>query len=197
MRPPEPPISHPFHIHINPFQIVEVFSPNQTVVRRKARPCRSTCSTTTRKPDDAQCYLDPNDPTTWKDCKNVDDPSEPRIWWDVFPIPSGTGATDANGQPIKDASGNPIMVPGFFRMRSRFVDFAGQYVMHCHILAHEDRGMMMMVQVARPARSRADAVQASLTSRARDVINQRGVANSVRVRQPDRRAYRQPEDVLR
>jgi len=27
-------------------------------------------------------------------------------------------------------------------MRSRFVDYTGQYVMHCHILAHEDRGMM-------------------------------------------------------
>ena len=65
-------------------------------------------------------------------------------------VPSGTGVTDANGQPIKNASGNPILVPGFFRMRSRFVDFAGQYVIHCHILAHEDRGMMMMVVVARP-----------------------------------------------
>ena len=26
-----PPISHPFHIHINPFQIIEVFDPNATV----------------------------------------------------------------------------------------------------------------------------------------------------------------------
>ena len=35
-------------------------------------------------------------------------------------------------------------------VQGRFVDFAGQYVLHCHILAHEDRGMMMMVQVSRP-----------------------------------------------
>jgi len=35
-------------------------------------------------------------------------------------------------------------------MRSRFVDFAGQYVLHCHILAHEDRGMMAIVQVSAP-----------------------------------------------
>jgi FtsP/CotA-like multicopper oxidase with cupredoxin domain len=27
------------------------------------------------------------------------------------------------------------------------VDFTGQYVLHCHILAHEDRGMMELVQV--------------------------------------------------
>ena len=44
--------------------------------------------------------------------------------------------------------GTPIKVPGYFKMRSRFVDFSGLYVMHCHILAHEDRGMMTVVQVA-------------------------------------------------
>jgi FtsP/CotA-like multicopper oxidase with cupredoxin domain len=32
-------------------------------------------------------------------------------------------------------------------MRSRFVDYFGQYVMLCHILAHEDRGMMTVVSV--------------------------------------------------
>ena len=150
MRRYGPLISHPFHIHINPFQILEVFSPNEQVVTAKGQTVPKYVFYDDPKPDDAQCYLDPNDPTTWKDCKNVDDPTKPRIWWDVFPIPSGTGATDANNKPINDASGNQIMVPGFFRMRSRFVDYAGQYVMHCHILAHEDRGMMMMVQVTRP-----------------------------------------------
>jgi FtsP/CotA-like multicopper oxidase with cupredoxin domain len=39
------------------------------------------------------------------------------------------------------------VVPGYFKMRSRFVDYAGRYVIHCHILAHEDRGMMTIVQV--------------------------------------------------
>jgi FtsP/CotA-like multicopper oxidase with cupredoxin domain len=32
-------------------------------------------------------------------------------------------------------------------MRSRFVDYPGLFVIHCHILAHEDRGMMMVVEV--------------------------------------------------
>jgi FtsP/CotA-like multicopper oxidase with cupredoxin domain len=32
-------------------------------------------------------------------------------------------------------------------MVSRFVDYAGYYVIHCHILAHEDRGMMTVVYV--------------------------------------------------
>jgi len=38
-------------------------------------------------------------------------------------------------------------VPGYFKMRSRFVDYPGFYVLHCHILAHEDRGMMTIVEV--------------------------------------------------
>jgi FtsP/CotA-like multicopper oxidase with cupredoxin domain len=32
-------------------------------------------------------------------------------------------------------------------MRSRFVDYPGSYVFHCHILIHEDRGMMFTVEV--------------------------------------------------
>jgi len=44
-------------------------------------------------------------------------------------------------------TGQQVVIPGYFRMRSRFVDFTGQYVMHCHILAHEDRGMMTVVEV--------------------------------------------------
>jgi hypothetical protein len=32
-------------------------------------------------------------------------------------------------------------------MRSRFVDYAGVFVQHCHILAHEDVGMMQLVEV--------------------------------------------------
>ena len=36
---------------------------------------------------------------------------------------------------------------GLFRMRTRFADFTGSYVVHCHILIHEDRGMMQLVEV--------------------------------------------------
>ena len=56
------------------------------------------------------------------------------------PDPDRTAATDARTANHQ--------IPGYFKMRSRFVDFAGLYVMHCHILAHEDRGMMTVVQVA-------------------------------------------------
>lgn len=40
-------------------------------------------------------------------------------------------------------------IAGYFTMRSRFVDFTGQYVLHCHILAHEDRAMMELVEVTK------------------------------------------------
>jgi FtsP/CotA-like multicopper oxidase with cupredoxin domain len=36
---------------------------------------------------------------------------------------------------------------GAFTMQSRFLRFIGTYVLHCHILGHEDAGMMQLVQV--------------------------------------------------
>lgn len=80
--------AHPFHIHINPFQVVEILDPKQNggVAVKLPRP--------------------------W-------------VWWDNFAIPTG----------------------GYFKMLTRFVDFTGMYVLHCHILGHEDRGMMQLVQV--------------------------------------------------
>jgi len=63
-------------------------------------------------------------------------PGSDLIWWDTFAIPSARADPNA---------ATPI--PGYFKMRSRFVDYHGVYVMHCHILIHEDRGMMFTVEV--------------------------------------------------
>jgi FtsP/CotA-like multicopper oxidase with cupredoxin domain len=79
--------AHPFHIHINPFQVVEILDP-----KKSPNPVKL--------------------PRPW-------------VWWDNFAIPPG----------------------GYFKMLTRFVDFTGKYVLHCHILDHEDRGMMQLVQV--------------------------------------------------
>lgn len=161
------PISHPFHIHINPFQIVEVFDPNQPLIDPKTSKAPIDPKTgqpyvdpQTNKPAvkyafhsdnlaPGQCYLDPNNPESWKPC-GPPPPKTNLIWWDVFPIPSGYApTTDAAGNnPLLNSKGQPVQVPGYFKMRSRFVDYAGQYVLHCHILAHEDRGMMTIVEVA-------------------------------------------------
>ena len=147
-----PPISHPFHIHINPFQIVEVFDPNATIPD-PLHPGKTIPQYIFDQKDrqaKAQCYLDPfaKNHDDWKPCTLPPLPAH-LIWWDVFPIPSGRTVTTTK----KDQSGNPIKVnvPGYFKMRSRFVDYSGYYVLHCHILAHEDRGMMTVVEVS-PAR---------------------------------------------
>jgi FtsP/CotA-like multicopper oxidase with cupredoxin domain len=140
-------ISHPFHIHLNPFQVVEIFNPNETITVNKQIQPKYVFYNQNLLP--GQCYLNANDPSTWKPCASdtASTVPQPRIWWDVFPIPSGLPATDQKGNPINDPNGNQIVVPGYFKMRSRFVDYPGWYVMHCHILAHEDRGMMMTVSL--------------------------------------------------
>ena len=34
-------------------------------------------------------------------------------------------------------------------VRMRFTDFVGKFVFHCHILNHEDHGMMATIEVVR------------------------------------------------
>lgn len=77
-------VRHPFHIHINPIEIIKV---NGEAV-------------------------------------------EP-FWCDTIGLPR-------NGKPE---------APTSVTFRTRFTDFRGEYVMHCHILAHEDMGMMQIVSV--------------------------------------------------
>ena len=72
---------HPFHIHVNAFQLV-----------------------------------------------NAD--GSPGEWRDTVVVP-----------PMKDG------IPGEIRMRTRIDRFVGRFVLHCHILTHEDRGMMQLVEV--------------------------------------------------
>ena len=36
---------------------------------------------------------------------------------------------------------------GSITIRHRFLDFTGKYVYHCHLLFHEDHGMMGVVEV--------------------------------------------------
>ena len=150
--PPFGQIDHPFHIHINPFQIPEVFDPNENLtdpktgqlegqlVNGKTVPVPKYVTEKSALKDPRQCYLDPNDPDTWKPCHPT--PQTHLIWWDVFAIPSGLSA------PTKTNPNN--VIPGYFKMRSRFVDYPGFYVLHCHILPHEDRGMMFTVEVIKP-----------------------------------------------
>jgi FtsP/CotA-like multicopper oxidase with cupredoxin domain len=165
-----PNISHPFHIHVNPFQVTHVFNPNVTVpnpddpkkllpkyifyLKAKLAPGQCYVDPKEVNPNDQKIwtYTDPNDKATWKPCPPPPPTPTPRVWWDVFPIPSGLGATDEKGDKILGPPGpngkqSQVILAGNFKMRSRFVDYPGYFVLHCHILAHEDRGMMTTVNV--------------------------------------------------
>ena len=71
---------HPFHIHVNPFQIVEIW----------------------------------------------DGSIPPGRWLDTVPLPPH----------------------GHVVMRTRIQEFTGDFVQHCHILLHEDHGMMQLIRIS-------------------------------------------------
>jgi len=73
--------SHPFHIHVNPFQVIDN---NKKLI-----------------------------------------PAGERYWQDTVTVPGG----------------------GYVTFATRFLTFDGPFVLHCHILIHEDWGMMMKVTV--------------------------------------------------
>jgi FtsP/CotA-like multicopper oxidase with cupredoxin domain len=133
--------AHPFHIHINPFQITQIFEPNSVEATTPGNPC----------------YVDPNNPATWIPCPTRQ-PTAPFVWWDTFGIPTGQqikqscttlSACPPQLQPYITCGNGvcTLFIAGWFKMRTRFVDWTGQYVLHCHILIHEDRGMMQLIQV--------------------------------------------------
>jgi len=100
----ETTVTHPFHIHINPFQITKIEIPVLSADGKSVS--YSTYA-----------------------------PTKDFIWSDVVPLPAGVVLS--TGQVAESR----------VTIRQQFVDFTGTYVLHCHILAHEDRGMMQLVRV--------------------------------------------------
>jgi FtsP/CotA-like multicopper oxidase with cupredoxin domain len=91
--------NHPFHIHVNPFQIVDIL--------------------------DAQG----NDLSGPGDSNDNEYAGFKGAWKDTLIIRQGVR----------------------FRVRTRYERYIGEYVLHCHILDHEDQGMMQNVRVAIPS----------------------------------------------
>jgi FtsP/CotA-like multicopper oxidase with cupredoxin domain len=54
-----------------------------------------------------------------------------------------------------------VIQPGILSLRTRFEDYTGLFVMHCHRLNHEDNGLMTLVNVIPAVSSYAVAVQGS------------------------------------
>jgi FtsP/CotA-like multicopper oxidase with cupredoxin domain len=112
---------HPFHIHINPFQVIKIEIP---VLIDTSKPVSAgNIKYTTYTPP---CTL------ACPSCKPVCN----YVWQDVITMPPGQITTD--GKTIFQSK---------VTIRQTYLDFDGTYVLHCHILAHEDRGMMQLVRV--------------------------------------------------
>jgi suppressor of ftsI len=77
------------------------------------------------------------------------------IHQDDFQVMSINGRPyNANGQQ------DTIALPyngGQVVIRDRFETFTGKFVYHCHILKHEDKGMMLVVDVVGPRRVNVQA----------------------------------------
>ena len=112
-------VSHPFHIHVNPFQIVSIMDPSGKDVSLPGAV------------DNAGGQIDPQYPGlkgVWKDT----------LW-------------------VKDLINNPADFPSklatsmyTLKVRTRYQRYIGEFVLHCHILDHEDQGMMQNVEIQIP-----------------------------------------------
>jgi FtsP/CotA-like multicopper oxidase with cupredoxin domain len=110
--------------------VTEFFDPNESFVDKTGTLVDRYVLDKDAALIDGQCRLDLDKEATWKPCYDA----RKSDWWDVFAIPA---ARVEKGK----------VIPGYFKMRTRFVDYHGLYVMHCHILIHEDHGMMFRVEV--------------------------------------------------
>ncbi|MCG5244031.1 multicopper oxidase family protein [Azospirillum doebereinerae] len=102
--------SHPFHIHVNPFQIVEIRNNEGMDVSGNALPANAA--------DEQYRGLK----GTWKDT----------LW-----VQNAGSSTPNKGKYT-------VVV------RTRYQRYIGEFVLHCHILDHEDQGMMQNVRISVP-----------------------------------------------
>ncbi|MEI9992858.1 MAG: multicopper oxidase domain-containing protein [Rhizomicrobium sp.] len=123
-------VSHPFHIHVNPFQVVAIYDPAGKDVSA---------------PGAVDDYaLDANG----KPIKGTPDPQYPGlkgVWKDTLWVKN---VNDPNG-PTPGASIGMYMIV----IRTRYERYIGEFVLHCHILDHEDQGMMQNVEIVPPTYS--------------------------------------------
>lgn len=106
-------VSHPFHIHVNPFQIVAILDPQGRDV--------SVPGSVEEDGDNQFAGLK----GVWKDTLWVKTKLSPK--------------DDLTNPPQKK----------YYRLivRTRYERYIGEFVLHCHILDHEDQGMMQNVAI--------------------------------------------------
>jgi L-ascorbate oxidase len=102
--------SHPYHIHVNPFEIVEIRDPSGNDVS-------------------AAGASDGRDPQY---------PGLKGAWKDTLWVKRGYT----------------------LKVRTRYQRYIGEFVLHCHILDHEDKGMMQNVAIVLPGGGTPESVNA-------------------------------------
>lgn len=107
--------NHPFHIHVNPFQVVKILNVCDQDVSDGKIP-------------------DYTNYKTKEDCKN---PGE---------------KPDTQYSTLKNTWRDTLFVKAGYKLyvRSRYERYIGEYVLHCHILDHEDNGMMQNIRMVLP-----------------------------------------------
>ena len=131
-------VGHPFHIHINPFFVTEVgqLSYEQFSGGKKEWIIRAT--STKNLPTITSSDPAPTTPTAYDGDSLI--PSFVGNWWDTAIVPPH-GYVKLRywfNVPNQTGEGSAATVVDDFNKQ-------GIWVFHCHILRHEDRGMMMPV----------------------------------------------------
>ena len=100
---------HVFHIHVNPFQILDIRNPSEASIFAA----------------DGHC--------TEMDLKD----------------PQGRPVPDPQYCDLKGVFRDTIFVKQDYHIlqRTTYTRYIGEFVLHCHILDHEDQGMMLNVEV--------------------------------------------------
>jgi FtsP/CotA-like multicopper oxidase with cupredoxin domain/peroxiredoxin len=101
-------VTHPFHIHVNPFEVTSIMAPATD--------------------NEGNVIMEDGKPKVVETLKNGP------VWRDTVKIPGGGSVT----------------------MRTRYTDFIGTFVQHCHILDHEDQGMMQLIDIVSDKTPTAD-----------------------------------------
>ena len=97
--------AHPFHYHVNDFQVMSVFDPTPSTPAIQGMPAYANLTVTT-----------------------------PNMWYqDTVNIPAASFNSDGT-----------VNAPGRVVIRTKSLAFDGAFVFHCHILDHEDEGMMSL-----------------------------------------------------
>lgn len=120
-------VDHPFHIHVNPFQVVKILDPEGRDV-----------SDASNKDDRGGCSA-----------IDLEYGNLKGVWKDTLWVKNAGTKVPADASPECQKR---LSVSGKYTLvvRTRYQRYIGDYVLHCHILDHEDQGMMQIVRVALP-----------------------------------------------